>query len=104
MKSYISKKFPLATRKTACIFSLRCSGVSIFPRILRCGRHTPSRRLTRGESSEFRLEADVIRTTDDVVGRRVRGERLAAHEGRTLVANVGDTRHQVDVLDDRPVC
>src|ERR1700675_609354 len=31
MKSYISKKFPLQTRKTVRTFSQRCSGVSMFP-------------------------------------------------------------------------
>jgi hypothetical protein len=29
MKSYISRKFPLATRMTECSFSFRCWGVSI---------------------------------------------------------------------------
>src|SRR5882724_6624836 len=65
----------------------------------------PSRRLTRGVSwSEFRLETDVVRTADDVVSRRVGGERLAAHERRSLVADVRETRHQLEVLDDGPVC
>ena len=61
---------------------------------------SPSRRLTRGDQlSEFRLEADVVGTTDDVVGRRVGGERLAAHERRSLVADVREARYQLEVFD-----
>src|ERR1700736_2393820 len=111
MKSYISKKFPLATRKTVRIFSLRCSGVSIFPRTFTValdrytGSDAPSRLVdARGACSKFRLEADVVRTTDDVIGRRIRGKRLAAHERRTFVANVRETRHHLQVIDDGPVC
>src|ERR1700730_18702778 len=57
----------------------------------------------RGPTSKFCLEADVIRPTDDVVGRRVGGERLAAHERRTFIADVREPGHQLEVVDDGPV-
>src|SRR5258708_13264956 len=59
----------------------------------------------RGDSlSEFRLEADVIRTADDVVGRRVRGVPLAAHDRRVFVAVVRVSRLALQGIHDGSVC
>src|SRR6185312_1826638 len=94
MKSYISRKFPLATRNTVRSFSLRCAGVSIWsgePLV------PPG---TRGCPLELRLEADIVGAADDVVSRRVGGERLAADERRSLVADIRETRRQFEMIDD----
>src|ERR1700676_4629945 len=67
-------------------------------------RKEPSCRLAaRGGALELSFEADVVGPADYVVSRRVGGKRLAAHERRSLVGDVRETRRQFEVLDDVPV-
>src|ERR1700722_2299862 len=97
MKSYISRKFPLATRMTECSFSFRCGGVSIRVQSLApCG--------ARAEGSlEFRLDAGIIRPAHDIVCRRIGTHRRTLHHGRTLVEEIGQPGGKIDLLQKVPV-
>src|ERR1700723_1849658 len=97
MKSYISRKFPLATRMTERSFSFRCGVVSIRVQSL-------APRGARDESSlEFCLEAGVIRPAYDIVCRRIGTHRRTLHHGRTLVEEIGQPGVEIDLLGDVPV-
>src|SRR5580704_11000158 len=92
MKSYISRKFPLATRNTVCSFSLRCGGVSIRVQSLApCG--------AREEGSlEFCLDAGVIRPAHHIVCRRIGTHRRTLHHGRAFVEEIGQSGRKIDLV------
>src|ERR1700688_1407979 len=97
MKSYISRKFPLATRMIECSFSFLCWGVSIRVQSLApCGAREQG-------SLEFCLDAGVIRPAHDIVCRRIGTHRGTLDHGRALVEEIGQPGVEIGLLRYVPV-